>query len=44
MPTQAQQPTSFDVSWTGLEEGAEYLGLLTYEGALAPTVLSVSTE
>lgn len=44
VPTQAQQPTSFDVSWTGLEEGAEYLGLLTYEGALAPTVLSVSTE
>ena len=44
VPTQAQQTTSFDVSWTGLEAGAEYLGLLTYEGALAPTVLSVTTE
>ncbi len=44
VPTQAQQPTTFDVSWTGLEADAEYLGLLTYEGALAPTVLSVVTE
>lgn len=43
VPTVAQQETSFDVSWTGLDPESRYLGLLTYEGALAPTVLTVDT-
>lgn len=43
VPTTANEETTFEVSWTGLEAGTRYLGLLEYEGALAPTVLEVDT-
>ena len=41
--TTANEETTFEVSWTGLEAGTRYLGLLEYAGALAPTVLEVDT-
>ncbi|MFL6132488.1 MAG: hypothetical protein ACJ72A_06790, partial [Nocardioidaceae bacterium] len=34
------QPTRFDAVWNGLD-GGRYLGLLEYDGALAPTYLYV---
>lgn len=43
VPTTANEETTFEVSWTGLEAGTRYLGLLEYDGALAPTVLEVDT-
>ena len=39
--TQGEKST-FTASWSGLTSGTPYLGLLSYDEALAPTVLSVS--
>ena len=33
--------TTFSASWSGLTAATPYLGLLSYKGALAPTVLSI---
>ena len=37
----AGQDASFEAVWSGLEPGARYLGWVGYEGALAPTVVSI---
>ncbi|WP_336920941.1 S8 family serine peptidase [Aquipuribacter sp. SD81] len=37
----AGEPTSFDLTWSGLEDGTPYLGWVGYEGALAPTIVSI---
>ena len=37
----AGEPVSFDVTWSGLDPAGEYLGWVGYEGALAPTIVSV---
>jgi hypothetical protein len=39
--TQGEDAT-FTVSWSGIEPDSPYLGLLEYEGALAPTVVSIN--
>lgn len=41
VPVSQGAPTTFAASWSGLTPATPYLGLLSYEGALAPTVLSV---
>ncbi len=41
VPVTQGQDATFTASWSGLTPGTPYLGLLTYEGALAPTVLSI---
>jgi hypothetical protein len=33
---------SFSVSWSGLDAATPYLGLLSYDGALSPTVVSIN--
>lgn len=43
VPVTATQPTSFTVSWSGLQAGARYLGLVDYDGSLSPTAVTVST-
>ena len=43
VPVVNQQPTTFTASWSGLDPASTYLGLLTYEGALKPTVVKVTT-
>lgn len=35
------QPTTFDVTWSGLDPAGRYLGWVGYEGALAPTIVSI---
>ncbi|MFC5379236.1 S8 family serine peptidase [Aquipuribacter nitratireducens] len=35
------EPTSFRATWSGLTEGAKYLGWVGYEGAIAPTIVSI---
>lgn len=37
----AGQPTTFDVTWSGLDPEARYLGWIGYDGALAPTIVSL---
>ncbi|MGJ7440036.1 S8 family peptidase [Aquipuribacter sp. MA13-6] len=37
----AGEPTTFDVTWSGLDPESSYLGWVGYEGALAPTIVSV---
>ena len=37
----AGEPTTFDVTWSGLDPDSSYLGWVGYEGALAPTVVSI---
>jgi len=37
----AGQDASFQAVWSGLDPGARYLGWVGYEGALAPTVVSI---
>ncbi len=37
----AGEPTSFDVTWSGLDAESSYLGWVGYEGALAPTIVSI---
>lgn len=41
VPVTTGTPATFTLGWTGLDAGARYLGLVDYEGALAPTVLTV---
>ncbi|MCW2794679.1 S8 family serine peptidase [Nocardioides sp.] len=43
VPVVNQEETSFDVSWTGLDPAGHYLGILEYEGALAPTMVFVTS-
>lgn len=43
VPVTATEPTSFTVSWTGLDAGARYLGLVDYDGSLSPTAVTVDT-
>ncbi len=43
VPVVNNQPTSYDAVWSGLEPGSRYLGLFEYDGALAPTFLTVDT-
>ncbi len=43
VPVVNSEETTFEVSWSDLEAGARYLGLLEYDGALAPTLVEVST-
>jgi hypothetical protein len=43
VPVVNQQETSFDVTWTGLDPAGHYLGILEYEGALAPTYVFVTS-
>ncbi len=42
VPVTNQQETTFDVSWSGLEADRKYLGVLEYEGSLAPTLVFVT--
>ncbi len=41
VPVNQGQRSTFSASWSGLTAGTPYLGLLSYDGALAPTVLSI---
>ncbi len=41
LPVTAGQSATFQAVWSGLEPGARYLGWVGYEGALAPTVVSI---
>lgn len=42
VPVTQSEQTSFTVSWSDLDAGRPYLGLLSYDGALEPTVVSVN--
>ncbi|MBL0747761.1 S8 family serine peptidase [Nocardioides baculatus] len=42
VPVVQGQPTSFNAVWSGLDPAARYLGVLEYEGALAPTFVTVT--
>jgi hypothetical protein len=39
----AGRTTTVDVRWSGLEPGPRYLGVLSYEGALSPTFVTVES-
>ena len=41
VPVTNQEPTSFELSWSGLVPNSRYLGYLDYEGALSPTVVKI---
>ena len=43
VPVVNQQETSFDVSWSGLDPNESYLGMLEYDGALAPTMVEITS-
>ena len=43
VPVVDQQETSFDVSWSGLDPDSSYLGMLEYDGALAPTMVEITS-
>jgi len=43
VPVVDQQDTSFDVGWSGLDPDAWYLGMLEYDGALAPTMVEITS-
>jgi uncharacterized protein YfaP (DUF2135 family) len=43
VPVRNQETTSFQLSWSGLVPNGRYLGYLDYEGALAPTVVKISS-
>lgn len=43
VPVLNQQETTYEASWSGLDPDAKYLGMMEYEGALAPTFLSVTS-
>ena len=43
VPVVENQTTTFQARWSGLETNARYLGVLGYDGALAPTVVAVDT-
>ena len=42
VPVTQGQPATFGVSWTGLDAAKPYLGWVGYDGALAPTIISVN--
>ncbi|MCF6379441.1 S8 family serine peptidase [Nocardioides KLBMP 9356] len=42
VPVTQGQPTSFKAVWSGLDPAARYLGVLEYDGALAPTFVTVT--
>jgi hypothetical protein len=44
VPVVNNQETSFDATWSGLEEDNRYLGMFDYDGALSPTFLTVDTS
>ena len=41
VPVTQGQPTTFKAVWSGLDPAARYLGVLEYDGALAPTFVTV---
>ncbi|HEX4976951.1 MAG TPA: S8 family serine peptidase [Nocardioides sp.] len=41
VPVVAGRATTVQVRWSGLQPGARHLGMLTYEGALSPTFVTV---
>jgi hypothetical protein len=43
VPVVNGEDTTFEVSWSGLDADARYLGMLEYDGALAPTFVEVDT-
>jgi subtilisin family serine protease len=43
VPVVDQQETSFDVTWSGLDPDGWYLGMLEYDGALAPTMVEITS-
>ena len=43
VPVVAQQETSFDVTWSGLDPDGWYLGMLEYAGALSPTLVEITS-
>ena len=43
VPVRNQETTSFELSWSGLVPNNRYLGFLEYDGALAPTVVKISS-
>jgi len=43
VPVVENQRTSFQARWSGLEPNARYLAVLGYDGALAPTLVSLDT-
>ncbi len=44
VPVVAGQPTSYEVSWTGLDPEERYLGVLDYDGTGQATYVSVDTR
>lgn len=42
VPVVQGSPATFQVSWSGLDAATPYLGWVGYEGALAPTVVSLN--
>jgi hypothetical protein len=43
VPVQNNQATTYDAVWSGLVPDQRYLGMFEYDGALAPTFLTVDT-
>lgn len=43
VPVVSGRTTEVAVRWSGLEPGPRYLGMLTYEGALSPTFVTVDS-
>ncbi len=43
VPVVAGRATTVEVRWSGLEAGPRYLGVLSYEGALSPTFVTVDS-
>ncbi|MGA9749600.1 MAG: hypothetical protein WBQ50_19270, partial [Nocardioides sp.] len=43
VPVVENRGTSFQATWSGLEPDARYLGVLDYDGSLAPTYVGVDT-
>jgi hypothetical protein len=42
LPVSRGEEATFTASWTGLDDGARYLGWVGYEGALQPTIITVN--
>jgi hypothetical protein len=42
VPVRQGEESTFTVSWSGLDPATPYLGWVGYQGALAPTVVSVN--
>jgi subtilisin family serine protease len=43
VPVVAERTATFEARWSGLEPGPRYLGMLSYEGALSPTFVTVDS-